>query len=112
MQLLEGADAMRSTARVWPCERIDADGGFRDHQIIAVGRLAQQPAPGIYYLADPSTGSMILGNVTDLPADLLGRPRHLISRQLRAAQARRCRRERPRAPGPRAGALGKARGGF
>jgi len=53
-------------------QRIDAEGGFRA-TIIAVGRLAQQPGPGIYYLADPS-GQMILGNVSDLPADVLADP--------------------------------------
>jgi signal transduction histidine kinase len=53
-------------------QRVDANGGFRA-TIIAVGRLAQQPGPGIYYLADPQ-GQMIIGNVTDLPAEVLADP--------------------------------------
>jgi signal transduction histidine kinase len=59
----------RETARI---QRIDADGGFRS-TIVAVSRLAQQPGPGLYYLADP-TGQMILGNVTDLPPEVLSEP--------------------------------------
>lgn len=53
-------------------QRIDSNGGFRA-TILAVGRLAQQPGPGIYYLADP-TGQMIIGNVTDLPAEVVADP--------------------------------------
>jgi signal transduction histidine kinase len=49
--------------------QIDADGGFRE-TLTAVLRLAQQPGPGLYYVADPS-GQMLLGNITDLPADVL-----------------------------------------
>ena len=50
-------------------KRLDSDGGFRA-TIIAVQRLASQPGPGIYYLADPS-GQLIVGNVTDLPPEVL-----------------------------------------
>jgi len=53
-------------------KRIDDDGGFRA-TILAVSRLASQPGPGIYYLADP-TGQMILGNVSDLPAEVVAEP--------------------------------------
>ncbi len=53
-------------------KRIDDNGGFRA-TIIAVGRLASQPGPGIYYLADPS-GQVILGNVSDLPAEVVAEP--------------------------------------
>lgn len=53
-------------------QRIDSDRGFRA-TILAVGRLAQQPGPGIYYLADP-TGQMIIGNVTDLPSEVVAEP--------------------------------------
>lgn len=49
--------------------RLDNNGGFRA-TIIAVQRLASQPGPGIYYLADPS-GQLIVGNVTDLPPEVL-----------------------------------------
>lgn len=53
-------------------KRLDGDGGFRA-TIIAVQRLASQPGPGIYYLADPS-GQLIVGNVTDLPPEVLAEP--------------------------------------
>ena len=52
--------------------RIDTDGGFRE-TLSAVLRLAQQPGPGIYYVADQS-GQMLLGNVTDLPPEVLSEP--------------------------------------
>ena len=52
--------------------QIDADGGFRE-TLNAVLRLAQQPGPGIYYVAD-QTGQMLLGNVTDLPPEVLSDP--------------------------------------
>src|SRR6218665_1427717 len=52
--------------------RIDTDGGFRE-TLSAVLRLAQQPGPGIYYVADQS-GQMLLGNVTDLPPEVLSDP--------------------------------------
>lgn len=53
-------------------KRLDSDGGFRA-TIIATQRLASQPGPGIYYLADPS-GQLIVGNVTDLPPEVLAEP--------------------------------------
>lgn len=49
--------------------RLDGDAGFRA-TIVAVQRLASQPGPGLYYLADPS-GQLIVGNVTDLPPEVL-----------------------------------------
>lgn len=53
-------------------KRIDADAGFRA-TILAVQRLASQPGPGIYYLADPS-GQLIVGNVSDLPPEVVAEP--------------------------------------
>ncbi|MDB5542716.1 MAG: basS [Devosia sp.] len=53
-------------------KRIDDDSGFRA-TILAVQRLAGQPGPGIYYLADPS-GQLIVGNVTDLPPEVVAEP--------------------------------------
>lgn len=52
--------------------RIDTDGGFRE-TLNAVLRLAQQPGPGLYYVADQS-GQMLMGNVTDLPPEVLSDP--------------------------------------
>ncbi|MBK8085970.1 MAG: HAMP domain-containing protein [Devosia sp.] len=52
--------------------RLDATTGFRA-AVEAVGRLSRQPGPGIYYLALP-TGEMIVGNVSDLPAEVLAEP--------------------------------------
>lgn len=52
--------------------RIDNDAGFRA-TIIAIDRLSRQPGPGLYYLADPS-GQMIVGNLPDLPPDVLAQP--------------------------------------
>ncbi len=52
--------------------RLDGDAGFRA-TIVAVQRLASQPGPGLYYLADPS-GQLIVGNVTDLPPEVLSEP--------------------------------------
>lgn len=49
--------------------KLDSDGGFRA-TILAVQRLAGQPGPGIYYLADPS-GQLIVGNVSDVPAEVV-----------------------------------------
>jgi signal transduction histidine kinase len=53
-------------------KRLDGDAGFRS-TIVAVQRLASQPGPGLYYLADPS-GQLIVGNVTDLPPEVLAEP--------------------------------------
>lgn len=52
--------------------RLDRNSGFRS-TILAVQRLAAMPGPGIYYLADP-TGQVIVGNVSDLPAEVLSDP--------------------------------------
>ncbi len=52
--------------------RIDNRNGFRG-TIVAVERLSRQPGPGLYFLADP-TGQIIVGNVTDLPAEVLAEP--------------------------------------
>jgi signal transduction histidine kinase len=52
--------------------RIDTDGGFRE-TLNAVLRLAQQPGPGLYFVGDQS-GQMLLGNVTDLPPEVLAEP--------------------------------------
>lgn len=53
-------------------KRLDGDAGFRG-TIVAVQRLASQPGPGIYFLADPA-GQLIVGNVTDLPPEVLAEP--------------------------------------
>lgn len=53
-------------------KRLDSEAGFRG-TIVAVQRLASQPGPGIYFLADPS-GQLIVGNVTDLPPEVLAEP--------------------------------------
>lgn len=49
--------------------RIDNETGFRG-TILAVERLSRMPGPGLYYLADP-TGQMIIGNMDDLPPEVL-----------------------------------------
>ena len=53
-------------------QRLDRAEGFRS-VIIAVDRLARQPGPGIYFLSDP-TGRMIVGNVDQLPLNVLQQP--------------------------------------
>ncbi len=64
------ADAIdRETAQL---VRIDRENGFRA-TIVAVERLSRQPGPGLYYLADPS-GQMIVGNIDDLPPEVLAEP--------------------------------------
>jgi signal transduction histidine kinase len=50
-------------------QRIEQEGGIRA-LAFAVERLARNPGPGIYYLAD-STGQFLLGNITDIPPDVL-----------------------------------------
>ena len=52
--------------------RIDSNQGFRA-VIFTVDRLARQPGPGLYYLADP-VGQRIAGNVDSLPLDVLQMP--------------------------------------
>lgn len=53
-------------------QRLDRAQGFRA-VIFAVDRLARQPGPGIYFLGDP-TGQMIVGNVNELPPNVLVQP--------------------------------------
>jgi signal transduction histidine kinase len=52
--------------------RLDQRQGFRA-TMFAVQRLARQPGPGVYYLTDP-TGQVIVGNVNQLPAEVLLQP--------------------------------------
>ncbi|MGV3489853.1 MAG: sensor histidine kinase [Devosia sp.] len=52
--------------------KLDDEGGFRA-TVVAISQLASQPGPGIYYLADP-TGQMIVGNVNDLPPEVIAQP--------------------------------------
>lgn len=52
--------------------KLDGESGFRA-TILAVQRLSTLPGPGIYYLADPS-GQQIVGNVADLPAEVVAEP--------------------------------------
>lgn len=52
--------------------RLDRSQGFRA-VIFAVDRLARQPGPGIYFLGDP-TGQMIVGNVNEVPLNVLREP--------------------------------------
>jgi signal transduction histidine kinase len=53
-------------------ERIDATQGIRA-LAFAVQRVASSPGPGVYYLGD-SAGQFLLGNVTDIPANVLIEP--------------------------------------
>lgn len=53
-------------------QRMDRARGFRA-AILAVDRLSRQPGPGIYVLSDP-TGQMIVGNVSELPLNVLQEP--------------------------------------
>ncbi|MHB1101368.1 MAG: sensor histidine kinase [Devosia sp.] len=53
-------------------QRLDRARGFRA-VIFTVDRLARQPGPGIYFLSDP-TGQMIVGNVNELPRNVLQEP--------------------------------------
>lgn len=50
-------------------QRIEANQGIRA-LAFAVGRLSSNPGPGIYFLGDAS-GLYLLGNVTDVPAEVL-----------------------------------------
>ena len=52
--------------------RMDTNQGFRA-VIFTVDRLARQPGPGLYYLADP-VGQRIAGNVDSLPLEVLQMP--------------------------------------
>jgi signal transduction histidine kinase len=53
-------------------QRIDAVQGIRA-LAFAVERISRQPGPGVYYLGD-AAGQYLLGNVTDVPANVLIEP--------------------------------------
>ena len=53
-------------------QRIDANQGIRA-LAFAVQRISSAPGPGVYYLGD-ATGQYLLGNVTDIPANVLIEP--------------------------------------
>ena len=53
-------------------QRIDANQGIRA-LAFALQRVASSPGPGVYYLGD-ATGQFLLGNVTDIPANVLIEP--------------------------------------
>jgi signal transduction histidine kinase len=50
-------------------QRIDANQGIRA-VAFAVERISRAPGPGVYYLGD-ATGQYLLGNVVDVPANVL-----------------------------------------
>ena len=50
-------------------QRIDANQGIRA-LAFALERISRAPGPGVYYLGD-ATGQYLLGNVTDIPANVL-----------------------------------------
>lgn len=66
---LQRQQAEQIDRETFAIKRIDDNGGFRA-TILAVGQLAAQPGPGIYYLADPA-GQVIVGNISDLPPEVL-----------------------------------------
>jgi len=53
-------------------QRIDARQGIRA-LAFAVERISRAPGPGVYYLGD-ATGQYLLGNVTDVPVEVLLTP--------------------------------------
>jgi len=53
-------------------QRIDARQGIRA-LAFAVERISRAPGPGVYYLGD-ATGQYLLGNVTDVPVEVLLSP--------------------------------------
>lgn len=53
-------------------QRIDANQGIRA-LAFAVERISRAPGPGVYYLGD-ATGQYLLGNVADVPANVLIEP--------------------------------------
>jgi len=69
---LQKQQAEQIDREAFAIRRIDDDGGFRA-TIVAISQLAAQPGPGLYYLADPS-GQMIVGNISDLPAEVVAEP--------------------------------------
>ncbi|MDP1731506.1 MAG: HAMP domain-containing protein, partial [Devosia sp.] len=69
IQRQQGDEIDREVAQL---QRLDRTQGFR-MVIFAVERLSRQPGPGIYFLGDPA-GQMIVGNVGDLPLNVLQEP--------------------------------------
>lgn len=53
-------------------QRLDANQGIRA-VAIAVQRVSRAPGPGVYYLGD-AAGQFLLGNVTDVPPEVLREP--------------------------------------
>lgn len=53
-------------------QRIDANQGIRA-LAFALERISRSPGPGVYYLGD-ATGQYLLGNVADVPANVLIEP--------------------------------------
>jgi signal transduction histidine kinase len=53
-------------------QRLDATGGIRA-LAFAVERISRAPGPGVYYLGD-MTGQYLLGNVSDIPANVILEP--------------------------------------
>ena len=64
------ADDIDREVRVF--QRIEANQGVRA-LAFAVQRISSSPGPGVYYLGDAS-GQYLLGNVTDVPANVLIEP--------------------------------------
>jgi signal transduction histidine kinase len=64
------ADDIDREVRVF--QRIDANQGVRA-LAFALERISRAPGPGVYYLGDAS-GQYLLGNVTDIPANVLIEP--------------------------------------
>lgn len=64
------ADEIDKEVRV--LQRIDANQGIRA-LAFAIDRISRSPGPGVYFLGDAS-GQYLLGNVTDVPADVLIEP--------------------------------------
>jgi signal transduction histidine kinase len=69
IQRQQAQDLDREIATLQRIERSQSVRGL----LFAVQRLASQPGPGIYYLGDQA-GRLIIGNVADLPADVLQNP--------------------------------------
>lgn len=53
-------------------QRLDATGGIRA-LAFAMERISRNPGPGVYYLGD-ITGQYLLGNVSDIPANVILEP--------------------------------------
>ena len=69
IQRQQAADIDREIAQI---ARLDDRNGFRA-SIMAVERMSRQPGPGVYYIGDP-TGQIIVGNVANLPSEVLMEP--------------------------------------